>query len=51
MYLDLLNRPRYFMAYFFHFCVVLLLSDFNMLDCTVFCELLLDLITIVICLK
>ena len=28
------------MSYFSHLCVFLLLSDFNMLDCTVFCDML-----------
>jgi len=28
------------MSYSSHLCVLLLLSDFNMLDCTAFCDML-----------
>jgi len=33
------------MLYFFHF-VLLSLSDFNMLDCTVFCDMLVALVAL-----
>ena len=45
VYLDLLSRPRY-LCCIFSLCVLLSLSDFNMLDCIVFCDMLVALVAL-----